>query len=428
MSKNSIGVFIKNLSRSVINKIDYKKNTSFIFLIFILGFGLRLFISFRGYNFDVESYWIVGDLVNSGKNVYANTVRYNYGPIWFIILGLFYKVNNLFEGDIKTFHLIIAFFLSIVDIIFAYILVKKFNLLAGILFLFNPISIIITGFHSQFDNFAILAGFIAILLLSKSTTKVSDNLLKTDLYVGLLLGLSITIKHILILLPIWLAIKEKNLIRKCFYALFPILIFFLSFAPFLGKGGYAGIMQNVFGYDSFLNAPFLFGTFPESIVKIWQSYFNLEKFLKPLFLVFIIVLGFIFRKKNALDTFLLYLISFLVFSPSVANQYLAIVVVPISIWPNFFYTVYTFLSFIFLSGDYSGLSYSKIRRLFPFFDSQKYNLSVYNLLIFTIFMGFLVNLKIINLYQIYNKLVDFIKREFSFQISTLTKFISSRKN
>ncbi|CAM8376021.1 hypothetical protein MCEMHM7_00896 [Candidatus Methylopumilus planktonicus] len=50
------------------------------------GLGIRLFCASRGYNWDVDSYRVVADIVARGGNVYQETGRYNYGPIWFYIL------------------------------------------------------------------------------------------------------------------------------------------------------------------------------------------------------------------------------------------------------------------------------------------------------------------------------------------------------
>ena len=47
----------------------------------------RVGLSQVGLNFDFESYEIVADIVRQGKTVYAETGRYNYGPLWFYVLA-----------------------------------------------------------------------------------------------------------------------------------------------------------------------------------------------------------------------------------------------------------------------------------------------------------------------------------------------------
>jgi hypothetical protein len=47
-----------------------------------IGVGLRIWVSTLGYNFDFESYAVVASIIDSGGNVYAETHRYNYGPVW----------------------------------------------------------------------------------------------------------------------------------------------------------------------------------------------------------------------------------------------------------------------------------------------------------------------------------------------------------
>jgi hypothetical protein len=57
-------------------------------LALLIGVMLRYLMIARGFNFDFLSYEIVADIVRSNENVYANTPRYNYGPIWSWILYL----------------------------------------------------------------------------------------------------------------------------------------------------------------------------------------------------------------------------------------------------------------------------------------------------------------------------------------------------
>lgn len=68
-----------------------EKNKLLIIVIIFLGITPRFAITQLGHNFHFESYCIVGKLVNEGKSIYANTTRYNYGFIFFVIQGFLYR-------------------------------------------------------------------------------------------------------------------------------------------------------------------------------------------------------------------------------------------------------------------------------------------------------------------------------------------------
>ena len=313
----------------------------------LLGFALRIIVSLRGHNFDFQSYLIVADLMDRGLNVYANTSRYNYGPIWFFILkGLYYLASR----DANIFRYLLIIFLSTVDLGIFFILRKKYGNLAGILFFLNPISIIITGYHNQFDNLAILLGLISILFISDS----SDEPIKGRKLISLLLlGLSITTKHILFIFPVWLAIKQKGLFQKILTVFIPIAIFILSFLPFWEEGK-NGIIQNVFLYKSFNNLPFYWLFVPASLQKISPQI---------LWVLILLVVPFILKDRSLIDFFLYYTAIMVATSPAIANQYLAIAAPFASVFINPFTVLYTVFStlYLFTSGD--GLYYPQLINL-----------------------------------------------------------------
>ena len=84
------------------------------------------------------------------------------------------------------------------------LLFKNYSLKIGLLFFLNPISIIITGHHNQFTNFALLFGFLSVLLYEK------NNLNFKIILPLIIMGLSLSVKHVLIFFPIWWAFKEKR--------------------------------------------------------------------------------------------------------------------------------------------------------------------------------------------------------------------------
>lgn len=161
-----------------------------------------------------------------------------------------------------------------------------------------------------------------------------------------LLGVSLVVKHILFLLPVWLAIKEKGYFRKAAAVSVPYGIFGFSFLPYASEGA-AGILHHVFLYRSFANAPFWLGVMPRIIVS------HLPVF--GLFVITMLILGLVFRKRGPLETTFLYLVCLVVFSSAIANQYLAIPVAAMAVNWNVMYLAYTGAVTIYLTAAAAGL-------------------------------------------------------------------------
>lgn len=310
-------------------------------LIILLGIILRLLAARLPYNFDVESYRIVADIVNNGGNVYAETLRYNYGPIWFSILGVLDIFSPIFSSD-PTWGLrfSVNLLLILVDLGIMFVLWRWWGRKVASLFFINPVSILITGYHGQFDNLAILISLIGVWLLNKEIEK--KNLSGKKLIGLLIIGISLMTKHLLFVFPFWLALKQPKLRYKIPVLTIPLAIFGLGFLPFWAQGS-EGIIQNVFLYKSHNNAPF------------WQT-FAPDVILNnvPLIILFagsLAVAGFIFYKKELREQILTYYILLVIFASAIANQYLAIVVPYIALNPNIFFAIYSVFVPIFISGE-----------------------------------------------------------------------------
>ena len=144
-------------------------------------------------------------MANDG-NVYQETQRYNYGPVWFYILSFIDTLPFPMSDPLLSLRWKVTGFLSIIDIAIATCLYRWYGFKIATLFFLNPISIIITGYHCQFDNLAILCALISIKILDKNARIISYKTL-----LGLiLLGLCLTIKHLLFLFPFWLAFKNTR--------------------------------------------------------------------------------------------------------------------------------------------------------------------------------------------------------------------------
>ena len=125
--------------------------TALAMVVLLVGLLLRLVLPFRGFNYDIESWKIAADIMAHGGNVYGETGRYNYGPIWFHILHGLDVIPGTGFGEFFAFRYKVAAFLTCVDVAIFVILLRRFNVLVAALFFLSPISIIITGLHSQME-------------------------------------------------------------------------------------------------------------------------------------------------------------------------------------------------------------------------------------------------------------------------------------
>ncbi len=262
-----------------------------------------------GSGFDFESYCIVGDLASRFQSVYAGTTRYNYGPIFFMIQGLCYAVSHIFSMDVEqTYRIILVGVFTLTDFGIAMWIGRKYGLKSSLIFFLNPISIVITGFHNQFDNMAILLALISCWYYNEE-----EEFSKKDWLCILFLSLSLTMKHILFLLPFWLLVKKGlPAKKKLVYVFVPPIIFGCSFFPFVigNIDALKGVIYNVFLYRSNAISP-LFG----QLLRLpLQLYF-------PLYILLMIVMAFIVREKTYEYLLLMYLISMFTFSSSMAPQY-----------------------------------------------------------------------------------------------------------
>ena len=74
-------------------------------------------------------------------------------------------------------------------------------------FLLSPLGMHISGFHNQFDNFAILTALFSICFLKGHEKKWS---IGQAWITAILLGISLTIKHIFLFFPIWLFFSQHQ--------------------------------------------------------------------------------------------------------------------------------------------------------------------------------------------------------------------------
>ena len=333
---------------------DRRRNVLLFAALAFASIGAKVALAGLGHNFDIESWALFADLVREGKNVYAETYRNPYGPLWAHLCAAisFIQTEGLGSTSIEGFHRLVAFFLALVDVAIAVLLFRRYSFIAGLLFVVNPVSLLVTGFHSQFGNLAVLFALAGCLLL--------DSPAKKPLFAGLglgLLGVSLVTKHLLVFLPLWFFLKPGASRLERLAALSPLALFGLSFLPYVAdEPGLEGVIEHVFLYDSF----HLDGFFPRLVSLLvplsaierlfaWVPVFSGFKFV---WMVAMLVTGFAVRGKDRSEQLLVYLAAVLVFSSAIADQYLAIPLVTCAVyWRRVSLGVYVALSALYLSAS-----------------------------------------------------------------------------
>lgn len=193
--------------------------------------------------------------------------------------------------------------------------------------------------------------------------RYKDSLKKKDLNLAILLfGLSLSIKHTLIIFVLWSIYHPLELKDRLKLVFFPIGLFLVQFLPFMlySKRDFQSIASSVFKYWSSNNAPF------------WKFWFWDKDFAESLgnfhawhhgrlwmFLMFtaLLVTGFFVRNQSLPIQFAIFTIALLIFASAITSQFLAIPAIGAAVFFNFGFGFFYVLSALFLFGDPAGLGY-----------------------------------------------------------------------
>jgi len=321
-------------------KDDWKLSPRSVFwlllLIIFIGTSVRLFPIYTYAYSEMGSYDIDATFFSLGHTIYADGARYNYSPIWFITTGLLGKLSCHCPW---SYSFTIRSFLTLIDLLtlFFLILIAKEEKISMVktatLFYLNPISFIITGFHCQFDNFAILmiiVGIYAYIKLGRESV-----LGKILLWGFATLGMyvkQIVVYEILACLNFVFKSNWKKIMAFGLSA----VGFFLLFVPYW-KHDHAWITQNVFHYSSL---PGLYG-----IGTICTAYK-----LKKLFILGFLLFPFFVRAKDIVIQCLWGMLFFLTFTTGISPQYFVLPLALGALRPSKGFFVYSLFVTIFILG------------------------------------------------------------------------------
>lgn len=282
---------------------------------------------------DFRNEIFTGELAASGRNVYAEQRYYNYGPVFFILLGWLHRIAFSFSQGVLAYKFLLVCVFTLADFLTARLISRKSGTLWGLVFFLNPISFITCSYLSQFDGIAVMFAAYGVSFLEESSHR--ENFTADDLLGTLLLSLSLMTKHIMWAFPVWLLLNRNiHPRKKALYAFVPVVMFLVSFAPYW-SGGSQGIISNVFLYRSRNNLPLLgldilhravnnLPLFGCGADPYGASELFLHRHAFSVYALLIFGAGYVFRRESICNNFLLYTISMVCFASAISTQYLSI--------------------------------------------------------------------------------------------------------
>jgi ALG6, ALG8 glycosyltransferase family len=199
---------------------------------------IALLLSVRA-NYDTESFDIVTEIVQRGGDPYRETHRYNYSPLWAEILRAAASVADSAGLRRTTVLGVLLLAGDAATAILLYVLARRRRgprgaALASLLFFANPVSILVSSSHLQFDGLAILFLVGAVALSERGR----------DLPAAAALSASLLVKHVTALHP--LLFGRRGGWRGWAPVLAPYFVFVASFSPYFASRG--EILERVFLY------------------------------------------------------------------------------------------------------------------------------------------------------------------------------------
>lgn len=211
----------------------------------------------RGLPFDIEAHWTIGSLVLAGSNVYTAPLaqgRYPYPPLHGIISA---ALVWLAQGD-RTLYLALDKLAPALCGIGIALAVRTAAmrlgqspaaaLRAGLLYALNPLPVMVTAYHGQFEEIPLLFIVLAILLLLDGPARGRARAMALS---ALFLGVAIAYKSwpVLFLLPPLLLIRRRRWqVAYVLSAAVPLGVSLAAYRVAFGPAGLREAVGTVLGY------------------------------------------------------------------------------------------------------------------------------------------------------------------------------------
>lgn len=285
-------------------------------LVFLISFFIRVIIIYLSQsinNYDLSSYIQVGELITKGVNIYPKTALLHapYFPLFIYLEALVYQLRFIIPPLIFIKIIINLFDLGNGYLI--YLLSNK-NIAKTILYLFNPVSLLVFCFHGQFDSLPLFFFLLAIFFLTNQ---------KISIVSLFFYGIAIALKTwpIFFFIPFVKKIKKKQKLL-----IIPAILFFICFVyAYLFKTEIVNIITAIIQYHSLFNL-WGFGKLIYHLffIKLDQPPIFVQKIFLTVFLILFLIYSFFVSKKYSLIKSIYYqLIFFFAFTVGFSIQYLS---------------------------------------------------------------------------------------------------------
>jgi hypothetical protein len=304
-----------------------------------------LFFTALQQNWDSRWYAAVEAQLERGEDLFYGPTRYSYSPLWALFLR---GLNDLALPLGVPLYRAVGIVLLLTDLCTAFVvyaiarraLKQAPELAAGaaLLFFLNPVSVLATGHHNQFENVSILFLLVAVSFASEQPLR--------SLPVMAAMSLSLLVKHVTWFHPLLFVRAKRRDGVSPVAGLVPYVVFALSFLPYWSTRNQ--MVRNVLGYKSMSET---YGTallVELRLVPDWAP--------RVLFLLAAAVGVLAFRRLEVGRACLLLFLVLLLFLPGIAEYYLIWPIALGAVYRGAGFFVYTVVVSAFFLGSPDGLA------------------------------------------------------------------------
>ena len=304
-----------------------------------------LFFATLEENWDSRWYAKVVAQLERGEELFHGPTFYSYSPLWALVLrGLSFLARHV---GMSLFR-VVGLFLHLTDLCTAALVFAMARTLAkkppelaagaALLFFLNPVSILATGRHNQFENVAILFLLVAIFYAERRPLRTAP------VVAGM--SVSLLVKHIAWFHPLLFIRSRRRAGLSPLAGVLPYIVFALSFLPYWNTRHQ--MVRNVLGY--------------RSMSETYGTAVLLEHFLAPGWVgtALFVLAGFggvlAFRGLEIGRGSLLLFLVLLLFLPGIAQYYLIWPIALGAIYGGAGFFVFTAVVSAFFLGSPDGLA------------------------------------------------------------------------